>query len=413
MGYISASTQRLAFPTIRLPQRLRFNVPHSRGLTVTAVLIGMALTVASASSILALRQTHAVERAAQAALRRQFLAGLVAAPVPLANQPVGEGQIPAPVQFVPEQPAPVPGSPVALIQIPSIDIDKVIVEGTGDSQLRRGPGHYPGTVLPGREGTFGVAGYRATYGAPFLLLDQLKAKDPIYVSTTEGRFHYQVVSRRTVEPGQNSSLLSDGEERLVLTTTAPSLRDDKRLVVTATLKSHSERGAAKVQLPAGEAGPGYPGEDPVADSFELNPLGRLAAINVTPSSPAAPPPAPAPPAPPPAAPPGPAPEAPPPAAPAAAPPADQQQNAAPAQPPPPPPPAPAPAPAPVVAPQPPSPQPPAVPSSPAGTLHRSANLFAPACRNGLDDDGDGLIDSRSLDGTRQDDGCNGEWDNDE
>ncbi|HYN98116.1 MAG TPA: hypothetical protein VEU28_00420, partial [Actinomycetota bacterium] len=67
MGYISASTQRLAFPTIRLPESLRFNVPHPLGWTVTAVLIGMALTVASASSILALRQTHAVERAAQAA----------------------------------------------------------------------------------------------------------------------------------------------------------------------------------------------------------------------------------------------------------------------------------------------------------------------------------------------------------
>jgi len=40
-------------------------------------------------------------------------------------------------------------------------------------------------------------------------------------------------------------------------------------------------------------------------------------------------------------------------------------------------------------------------------------VFAPACRNGIDDDGDGLTDFRSLDGTRQDDGCNGESDNDE
>ncbi|HEX2148601.1 MAG TPA: hypothetical protein VHI31_00290, partial [Actinomycetota bacterium] len=76
-------------------------------------------------------------------------------------------------------------------------------------------------------------------------------------------------------------------------------------------------------------------------------------------------------------------------------------------------PAPPPPPPPAPAPQAPSPQPQAASPAPAGTLHRSANVFAPACRNGIDDDGDGFTDFRSLDGTRQDDGCNGESDNDE
>lgn len=387
MGFIGASTRRLYVPSVRLP-RFRFHIPHSRGLIVTAVILGMAISVAASAGILALRQTDSVERSAQGALRRQFLAGMVAAPVPLANQPVGEGQIAAPVQFLPEPPAPAAGSPVALLQIPSIDVDKVVVTGAGDAQLRSGPGQYPGTVLPGRGGTFGVAGYRATYGAPFLKLDRLNSKDLIHVTTTDGRFTYRVTGRTTVDPAQNSSLVSNGEERLVLTTTAPSARDNRRLVVTATLTEHTERVSAKVPLPAGDAGAAYAQQGELVDSFQLNPLGRLAATNVTPRTPAAPPTA---------------------AAPAAEPPvADQVQSPPPAPPAPPPPPAPVVVAAPQTEPtDAPPPQPAAVAPSPTGPRHRSPDLSAPACSNGIDDDGDGLIDFRSLDGERQDRGCNG------
>ncbi len=391
MGFISASTRRLYVPSVRLPRRLRFHIPHSRGLIVTAVMLGMAISVGASVGILALRQTDSVERSAQEALRRQFLAGMVAAPVPLANQPVGEGQIAAPVQFLPEQPAPAAGSPVAVLQIPSIDVDKVIVTGTGDAELRRGPGQYPGTMMPGRGGTFGVAGFRATYGAPFLKLDRLNSNAPIHVTTTDGRFTYRVTGRTTVSPAQNSSLVSGGEERLVLTTTAPSLGDDKRLVVTATLTEHTERVSVKIPLPAGDAGAAYAQEDQLAGGFQLNPLGRLAATNVTPRTPAAP---------------------------AAAEPAAAGQVQSPPQPPAPAPPPPPPPPAPVVvaAPRTEPAQPPAqleAAPTPTGPQHRSPNRFAPACRNGMDDDGDGLIDFRSLDGERQDLECNGMDDDDE
>ncbi|CAN5743391.1 hypothetical protein BH23ACT12_BH23ACT12_17740 [soil metagenome] len=383
LGFIGASTRRLYVPSLRLPGRFSFQVRHARGLIISAVPFGMALTVASATGILALRQTDAVERSAQAALRRQFLAGMVAAPVPLVNQPAGECQIPAPVQFLPEQPPPAAGSPVAVLRIPSIDVDKVVVRGTGGAELRRGPGYYPGTLQPGRGGTFGVAGYRATYGAPFLKLDRLKSKDLIYVTTTDGRFVYQVTGRSTGGPGQNSSLASEGEERLVLTTTATSLRDGKRLVVTATLTEHMERVPAKVQLPAEDAGAAYAQQDQLIDSFQLNPLGRLAATNVTPRTPVAPP---------------------------VAPPAAPDPNPAP------PPPLPPPAPVVLAAPPPqpqPAPEPAASTRAPTGPRHRLPNHLAPACRNGIDDDGDGLIDFRSLDGVRQDLGCNGLDDDDE
>lgn len=395
IGYIGASARRLRFDDLRVSDRMRFRLP--RGLVVSLVLAGMALTVASAAGLLAVRRTDQVEASAQAALRRELIAGLVAAPVPLVNQPAGDNQVPVPIQFLPEQPPLAAGSPIAFIRIPAIGLDKVIVEGTGTAQLRTGPGHYRGTAMPG-EGTFGLAGYRYTYGAPFSQLGDLNSTDKIYVTTAEGLFTYRVTSLKTVRPSENSALSSDGEERLVISTTAPSLRDDRRLVVTATLKEHSERAASKLQLPAADAAAAYPEQDPVVDAFELNPLGRLAAVNVTPNKPA-PPPAPAP------------------AAPGAS--VTGEPGASlPGAPavtlpvPPPPPPPPSPAPIVVVAPPKPPPPPPA-PPAPTGPIHRSPNRFAPACRNGIDDDGDGFIDFRSLDGERQDSGCNGENDEDE
>ena len=49
----------------------------------------------------------------------------------------------------------------------------------GPSDLRKGPGHYPATPLPGERGTVGIAGHRTTYGAPFRRLNGVKRGDRI------------------------------------------------------------------------------------------------------------------------------------------------------------------------------------------------------------------------------------------
>lgn len=399
-GVLSAVTRRLP-----RPPALRFSLPHARAILVSLLVTAIGISIVAAAVLLALRQTHQVEQEAQDRLRRQFIAGVAAIPVQVVNGPAPEGSAPVPVQFLPEQATPVPGTPIALIRIPSIGVDKVVVEGVRTGQLETGPGHYPGTAMPGENGTFGVAGNRVTYGGPFRDLHKLKPRDTIQVSTAAGDFLYTVTGSKLRLPSQNASLSPGWRERIVLTTTAPSLGGDRRLVVTAALKESTVRNPPKVEVPAPGA-PAGEAQDPI-DDFALNPLGRLAATNITPRVPPAPPPAPAPAAAPVAAAPAPAP--PPPPAPAPAPP---------------PPPAPAPPPPPPPAPQPASDtspgdgqtpetgfstQPTPTPSSAA----RSPNPFAPACRNGIDDDGDGKIDFRSPDGTRQDNGCNGTDDEDE
>ena len=74
----------------------------------------------------------------------------------------------------------------------------VVVEGTDADQLRSGPGHYPGTPLPGEAGNVAIAGHRTTYLHPFYNLNELVPGDAIDILTVQGLFVYQ----RDLQPGR-------------------------------------------------------------------------------------------------------------------------------------------------------------------------------------------------------------------
>src|ERR1700675_3351750 len=63
--------------------------------------------------------------------------------------------------------APVQGQPVAILTIPRLGVQNVVVEGTTSSRTTEGPGHYRGSALPGRPGNSVIIGRRTTYGKPF------------------------------------------------------------------------------------------------------------------------------------------------------------------------------------------------------------------------------------------------------
>src|SRR3954465_9261331 len=77
------------------------------------------------------------------------------------------------------------GSGIAVLRIPRFGkgYHMVVVEGTGYEDLKKGPGHYPGTALPGQVGNFAVAGHRTTYLAPFNKIDVLRRGDAIVLET--------------------------------------------------------------------------------------------------------------------------------------------------------------------------------------------------------------------------------------
>ena len=84
------------------------------------------------------------------------------------------------------------GDALTRIKIPAIGVDTVVVEGTTESALKAGAGHYPGTALPCEFGNMGIAGHRTTYGKPFANIDQLKPGDTITLETPIGRCDYEV-----------------------------------------------------------------------------------------------------------------------------------------------------------------------------------------------------------------------------
>ena len=136
------------------------------------------------------------------------------------------------------------GQGVGRIRIPKIGASYVVVKGTSVGDLRKGPGAYPQTPLPGAPGTVAIAGHRTTYGAPFRHIDRLSSGDPITLTLPYGRFTYRVQHRRIVGPNDIWVIKRVGYDRLVLTACHPLYSAAKRIVVFARLVREQPLGAA-------------------------------------------------------------------------------------------------------------------------------------------------------------------------
>jgi sortase A len=128
------------------------------------------------------------------------------------------------------------GDPVGRLRAPAIGLSTVVVQGTDTDSLRRGPGHYPATPLPGLPGTVAIAGHRTTYGAPFRHIDGLDPGDRIELNMPYGRFTYAVERTRIVPPTATWVTHRVGYDRLVLTACHPLYSAAQRIVVFARLE---------------------------------------------------------------------------------------------------------------------------------------------------------------------------------
>jgi sortase A len=136
------------------------------------------------------------------------------------------------------------GDPLGRIAIPRIGVSAVFVEGTAGGDLRSGPGHYPGTPLPGERGTAGIAGHRTTYGAWFRSIDKLRGGDSIALTLPYGRFTYRVERTQIVPPTAVWVTQHVSYDRLILSACHPLYSAAKRIVVFARLTGAQPRGAA-------------------------------------------------------------------------------------------------------------------------------------------------------------------------
>lgn len=144
---------------------------------------------------------------------------------------------------------PGPGNPVFRLEIPRIDLSRMVVEGVGTEDLRKGPGHYPSCrsaftrpyctefeeAWPGEKGRVIVSGHRTTYGHPFFDLDKVRVGDEIVTETRWGTFTYEVTKKEIVRPDSLAIAIQSDAAEIVLTTCNPKYSAAQRLIVFGEL----------------------------------------------------------------------------------------------------------------------------------------------------------------------------------
>ena len=157
-----------------------------------------------------------------------------------------------PARFGPAPPPAENGDPVARLRIPSLDLDKVVISGVSTEDLKEGPGHFPGTPLPGQAGNAAIAGHRTTYGAPFFDFDDLEPGDEIFLTTLQGTFTYEVTSSEIVPPSAIEVLAPTDDNRLTFSTCNPKYSAAERLIVVAHLVGEPAPGGPSANAPSPE-----------------------------------------------------------------------------------------------------------------------------------------------------------------
>lgn len=115
-------------------------------------------------------------------------------------------------------PAPDLGPALARLSIPRLESSWFVFPGAGKKELRLGPGHVPGTALPGTRGNAVIAAHRDTH---FRVLKDIQKGDELVVETRYGRFRYQVAGISIVKPTNTKALQPTTEPVINLITCYP------------------------------------------------------------------------------------------------------------------------------------------------------------------------------------------------
>ena len=161
------------------------------------------------------------------------------------------------------------GDPVARLEIPKIGVDKIVVAGTSVEDLKKGPGLYVGTPLPGHVGNTSIAGHRTTFGAPFYRVNELAAGDTIRLTTVQGVFTYTVTGQLIVAPTDVAVVAPTTDAELTLTSCNPRYSASQRIVIKAKLDESTRTAITNTASPPTTAppppSPSTPSTTPVTD----------------------------------------------------------------------------------------------------------------------------------------------------
>jgi sortase A len=127
---------------------------------------------------------------------------------------------------------------VGRITIPTIEVDKFVVAGVETDDLKRGPGLFLGSPLPGQLGNVAIAGHRTTYGAPFGRINEVKKGDRITLETSAGTYTYVADGAPQIVPATAIEVVKTKDPTqatLTLVSCHPKWTSAKRIIVVASL----------------------------------------------------------------------------------------------------------------------------------------------------------------------------------
>lgn len=152
-------------------------------------------------------------------------------PPPPTTPPPAPSPALAPIAPPPEDGSGEPRVEVGTIEIPKIGLTSPMWEGIKLSTLDRGPGHWPGTAMPGEAGNVVVAGHRASHNHEFRHVERLAPGDDVVMTTPAGRFTYVVTSTEIVAPDALWIVGQTAEPTATLFTCHPPGSVRQRIVV--------------------------------------------------------------------------------------------------------------------------------------------------------------------------------------
>jgi sortase A len=136
------------------------------------------------------------------------------------------------------------GEPVGRLLIGRVGLNMVVVQGTDHESLKKGPGHYAGSGMPGEGHLVYVAGHRTTYLAPFAEINDIRTGDYIHFELPYGTFTYRVTRHYVVSDKAVDVLEDHGTELLRLQACHPRFFATHRYLVDARLVGVSPRGGS-------------------------------------------------------------------------------------------------------------------------------------------------------------------------
>jgi sortase A len=153
-------------------------------------------------------------------------------------------------------PLPVPAAPpsdpyekvpivqVGVIWIPKINLAHPVYEGVSLTVIDHGPGHWPGSAMPGQVGNTVFPGHRVTHSHPFLDLDKLVPGDQIIFQMPEADYVYEMRTQSIVVPTDMWVVDPTPNATVTLIACHPKHSARQRIVIKGDLVATMPKGGA-------------------------------------------------------------------------------------------------------------------------------------------------------------------------